>query len=358
MQNPWDSDGDLNKLDAIGRTTGGRNPIQEEQYQAKLKQYGINPGEDFMAYASRRQTEANMKAVQPAVDSLSAGIPEVKDAYTKRQEQLTAEKQPLVDRYEQLLNEIRGREVSQVNETNRNTNREMGRRGITLDSTFAGDEQLGRTAGIRSQAQSDILSTTFDRESKLREIDNVITNLTSEMVAAERDIRNRMAEIQATAGTAGVAQAIQLYQIAQQERQAALDRALQERELNANIEASNKPTTSVQEIGGRKVLLSYDSNGNVTNRTDLGPSGTGTGTGGISNLFPNVTTTSNSSTVKKSLDNSIISGVPGGSYQFNGVNLSGGQSNTLFTNPGNAVPKTPVNPTAPGQWLNLSSLKL
>lgn len=354
MDNPFQSDGDLAKLEAIGKTTGGRNPIQEEQYQAKLKQYGILPGEDYMGYATRRQTEANMKAVQPAISSLEAGIPEVKDAYTKRQEQLTAEKQPLIDRYEQLLNEIRGREVSQVNEATRNVNREMGRRGIALSSTFAGDETLGRTAGIRSQAQSDILTTTFEREAKLREIDNVITNLTSEMVAAERDIRNNIANIQATAGSQGVAQAIQLYQIAQQERQAALDRALKEREINANIEASNKPTQTIQDIGGRKILISYDANGNITNRQDLGPSGSGVNTGGT-NLFP-TPVPSQQETVKKSLDNSVISG-GGSTYKFGGINLVGNQPTTLFTNPENAIPKTPVDPTAPGQWLQLSSLK-
>ena len=332
MDNPWQSDSELEKLEAIGKTTGGRNPYQEEQYQQKLKQYGILPGEDYMGYVTRKQTEANMKAVQPAITSLEAGIPEVKDAYTKRQEQLTAEKQPLQDRYEQLLNEIRGRETSQVNETTRNVNREMGRRGITLDSTFAGDETLGRTAGIRSQAQSDILTTTFERESKLREIDNTITNLTSEMVAAERDIRNNIANIQATAGTQGVAQALQLYQIAQQERQAALDRALKERELNANIEAV-KADTTVVEVDGRKKLIDNKTGAVIQ---DLGASSSGSSSG--VNLFP-TTTTSQQSTVKKSLDNSVISG-SGSTYQFGGINLVGNQPNTLFTNPQNTVPQS------------------
>ena len=200
----------------------------------------------------RTQTEANMRAIQPAVTSLEAGIPELKQAYQTRQDQLTAEKDPLIQRYEQLLGEIRGREASQVNDTTRTTNREMGRRGITLDSTFAAEELQGRTAPIHSQAQSDILSTTFDREAKLREIDNSITNLTSEMVAAERDIRNSIAQIQATAGQQGVSQALQLYQMAQQERQAALDRLVQEKQIAATaaINQQNANTSAIKEVQG------------------------------------------------------------------------------------------------------------
>lgn len=172
-----------------------------------------------------------MEAVKPAITSLESSLPEVQSQFEKRQAQVEGEKQPLKDRYDQLLNEIRGRETSQVNDTTRNVSREMGRRGIALSSTFAGDETIGRTAGIRSQAQSDILSTTFDRESKLREIDNLITNLNSEMVTSQRDIRNTIAQIQASAGTDAAKQAFQMYQIQQQQKQADLDRLLQERQI-------------------------------------------------------------------------------------------------------------------------------
>jgi hypothetical protein len=221
----------------------------------------------------RYQTAANMKAIQPAVSSLEAGIPELKDAYTKRQEQLTAEKDPLVARYEQLLGEIRGRETSQINDVTKLTNREMARRGISADSGFAGNELQGRTQPIRSAAQSDILTTTFDRESKLREIDNAITNLTSEMVAAERDVRNSIAQIQATAGQQGVAQALQLFQIAQQERQAALDRALKERELTATIDNAKltASTSAIKEVQGGLFNT-------LTNQWVVQPKKTGDGT--------------------------------------------------------------------------------
>ncbi len=180
-----------------------------------------------------------LDAVQPAISSLSASLPEIQTKYQTQQAQQEAEKQPLKDRYDQLLAEIRGRETSQVNDVTRTANREFARRGITADSTFAAEETQGRTQPIRGAAQSDILTTTFDRESKLREIDNTITNLTTEMVTAERDVRNTIAQIQATAGTDAANRALEMYKVQQQEKQNALDRLLTERSL-ANSEQSTR----------------------------------------------------------------------------------------------------------------------
>jgi hypothetical protein len=275
------------------------NPVQRTDFERLSRQAGLNPGEGYNDYLSRNQTEANMNAVKPAVDSLSAGIPELRQAYTQRQTQVQAEKEPLVQRYEQLLNEIRGRETSQVNEVTRNTNREMARRGISGDSTFASDELQGRTAPIRGAAQSDILTTSFDRESKLREIDNMITNLNSEMVQAERDIRNSIAQIQAQAGSAGVAQALQIFQMAQQQREAALDRALQERQLTANIDNARLTSNSAafKEVQGG--LFNTQTNQWVVPPKATGGSGTGNAASYLTKTVNNTGTTQNKNSTGK-----------------------------------------------------------
>lgn len=187
-------------------------------------------------YATQRKIA--LEAVQPSIDSLQASLPEISAKYQSAQTQVGAEKQPLRDRYEQLLNEIRGRETSQVKDVSRTANREFARRGITADSTFAAEETQGRTQPIRSAAQSDILSTTFDREAKLREIDNTITTLSTDMITAERDVRNTIANIQATAGTDAANRALEMYKIQRQEQQSALDRALQARQITAQESAT------------------------------------------------------------------------------------------------------------------------
>lgn len=344
-------DSELGQLEKIRTTGGGLNPSQQDQYNKLSGQAGLNPGESFGDYLTRKQTEQANKIVQPAVDSLNAGIPELEKAYKDQQSQQQAEKDPLIARYDQLLNEIRGRETSQVNDTTKTVNRELGRRGIALSSTFADQEVQGQTAGIHSQAQSDILSTNFDRESKLRDIDNTIVNLNDQMVSAERDIRNTIAQIQATAGTEAANRALQIYQIDQQNRQAELDRAVKQKELDANITASQTPKTQVVTAGGRQLLVN-STTGQIIK--DLGTSASGAGTGGGNVIIGGGT--SAASTSKANAANYVVSSGNTSSkqnlqYNLGGVSLMGNQPNTLFTNPQNAVSK----PSTP---LFLSTLKL
>lgn len=269
------------------------------------------------------QRKYAMEAVQPAINSLEASLPEISAKFKSAQDQVSAEKQPLKDRYDQLLNEIRGRETSQVNDTTKTANREFARRGITADSTFAAEETQGRTAPIRSAAQSDILTTTFDRESKLREIDNTITNLTQDMITAERDVRNTIANIQATAGTEAANRAFEMYKIQRQEQQSALDRALTARtvtaaETTANAKA-NETSTQIVTQNGRQLLI--DSRTGATIR-DIGPSGTGTGT------TANISTYLNPSTTPSSFKPTITNfGSAGGNvYDIKGNLTSTGKS--------------------------------
>lgn len=318
----------------------------EYQRQHGGRQYG----EDDYSFFNRQQQEQAKQIIEPAVKSLEAGIPELKQAYQTRQTELAAEKDPLIQRYEQLLNEIRGRETSQVNDVTKTTNREMGRRGITLDSTFAAEETQGRTAPIHGAAESDILSTTFDREAKLRDIDNSITNLTSEMVAAERDVRNSIAQIQAQSGQQAAQNAINLYNIATQQRQAELDRLLKEKELanNTGINQQNANTSAIKEVQGGlyntqtgQWLVQPKATGTTSNVLNLG---TQTQTQGVNgNQF--LVSSGNQSNSKQGVQLNLGSGglISG---------LSGQQGNFTYTT-------TPAKPAStPNPILKFSTLKL
>ena len=322
------SDVNAQKSDDYFRSIGfdkGRQGAMDWLHEQRQAQGGLTLEEK-----QRFATEANMRAIQPAVSSLEAGIPELRAAFMTRQSQLEAEKQPLKDRYEQLLNEIRGREQSQVNEATEIANREFGRRGIPLSSTFVAEEIFGRTQPIRSAAQSDILSTIFEREANLRNLDNAITNLTSEMVEAERNIRNSIAQIQATAGSTGVAQALEMFKFAQEQRQKELDRLLTERELNASIEVAKRADTEIVTVDGRKKLINKQT-GEVI--SDLGSSSEG-GTGGTGGIVIGGT---KSSTQTNKADEWEPITQSSTQYSLGGINLPGTSSGNLTQTTGTGV---------------------
>lgn len=217
-------------VDFGGQTWKGQ-PGQGWVLQSSTQEYADQKG---------REIQQGFKdAVKPAIDSLTASKPEVAAQYDTRSSQVAAAADPLKARYEKLIADIKGAGAQQVTNTTRVTAQEFGRRGIPLSSTSAQEEQLRRTQPIEEATTSGVTDVTLDREEKLRSLDDTITNIMQEKIAAERGINNTIASLQATSGTDAANAAIQMFQFQEQKRQADLDRAIQERlatvaETNAN----------------------------------------------------------------------------------------------------------------------------
>lgn len=269
----------------------------------------------------RQQIQASMGAIQPAVDSLNAGIPEVANRFDTARSQAEATRNPLLERYNNLISDLRASESGRVAETQGVTAREMGRRGIPLSSTFAAEETMRRTAPIQSETNALVRDVGLDRENKVRELDDLIANLTLEQTSAERDIRNTIANLQANAATGALDRALQQYQIEENSRQQALDRLLTERSLEITAASNAKPSTQVVTVNGKQYLMNSTTGEYIR---ELGPEGTGTGTGGINLNLGNTTTD------KKTDASSFLT--PEIKYDFSNIrnNFTGfGQSSTL-----------------------------
>ncbi len=273
------------KLLGIG-SEGALNPYQagqlEEQLKAEGAQYTRRSGQNGTYITVKSGPELAQEklnnAVGEATGSLEASIPEVEAKYTSRISQVSAEKDPLIARYEKLLAGIRGNETTQANTVTRSVNREMGRRGVPLSSTFVDQEVQGQTQPIHAAAQSNITDATIAREGDLRSIENDITNLTQESIAAKRDIRNTVANLKVSASQSEVDRAIQMYQIQQQERDAALGRALQERQIAIQEqEAKKTPTASLVSIGKDSYLYDPVAKTFISPPKSSTSSGSGTG---------------------------------------------------------------------------------
>ena len=277
------------RLEQLAKTD--RNPVEESEYQNLLTSSGIpftNSGgrasiEGFgtggnatdtgmfqYAGANAQQQQIFQNAIRPAVSSLEASRPEVTQSFDTRAAQVEAGREPLKARYDKLIADIRGAGASQETDTTRVLRQELGKRGITGSSTFAQEEELRRIQPIQQATESNVTNTTLDREEKLRGLDDVITNLTQEKVAALRDITNSIAQIQASAGTDAAKQALEMYRIRRDEIQKELDRAVAEKNAEtARITATTANYGNYKEVQGGL----YDV---VNNRWVVAPKPTGT----------------------------------------------------------------------------------
>lgn len=170
-----------------------------------------SPGSSGMGGADstiQRAIEMNQQAVRPAVESISAGIPETQAQFSQQRDQLNAEKQPLVDRYNNLISSLKGNQTTAENRQTVATRNEQGRRGITGGGVY--DQQLVDALNpITSEYTGMIKDTGLQQESDLRNLVNQVSNSYTQETSATRAIRNALAQLQAGAGQAGISQGIQ-----------------------------------------------------------------------------------------------------------------------------------------------------
>jgi hypothetical protein len=186
-----------------------------------------------------QQRSQYMEAIKPAVQSLEAGIPETSAAFAERRRATEAEVDPLKERYANLIDQIKGREQKETTQTIRSTAREYGRRGIPLSSTAYAEEEQGRTQPISQYYTGQLKDTEIARESDLRQIQNLLGELTIGETSAQREIRQAIANLQAGAGTNAIQSANEITQAALNRvlQQAGLD--LQQRQLESSIANAN-----------------------------------------------------------------------------------------------------------------------
>src|SRR3990167_5424645 len=132
------------QLEDLGRALG-QDPFQfaeqnrSNQYSGQegqrawfqaIKGYAPGPGQLGIPTVE----EQRMKAIEPALASYSASKPEVGQAFDVRTGQLEAEKEPLKERYANLLADLTGRETKETTAQGKALSSVYGQRGIDLSS--------------------------------------------------------------------------------------------------------------------------------------------------------------------------------------------------------------------------------
>src|SRR5512136_557927 len=96
---------ELETLTAI-EAHGDLNPVQRTTLENLRKAQGITSGGNDYASIIAQQQEAMRKANEPAIQSLTASIPEITSKYEQERTRLSAQQTPLEQRYQNLLSDI------------------------------------------------------------------------------------------------------------------------------------------------------------------------------------------------------------------------------------------------------------
>lgn len=242
----WDDAGANADFNATGgggkRTSGG----------------GSSSGGGFSSVNPQDAINASIKALQeankPAVESLQASIPETSAKYAQTRQQLQSSQAPMEQRYQSLLDSIKGNQTTAENRQTLTTNNELGKRGISGSSGVAQQEMTNALNPITQQYTGLAKDTGLAREDSLRALQDQIANLTPQETADNRAIQNAIAQLSSGAGSQGLSAGLNLYSTnlsAQQQAQQRADQQAQQNIANqlAQAQLANQTKQTDYETG-------------------------------------------------------------------------------------------------------------
>ena len=159
--------------------------------------------------------QAAIKALQeankPAVDSLTASIPETQSAYATTRANLTASKPTLDKQYQDMLAEIKGNQTADVTTQTKATNATLAARGLSTQDAGAGQDLAGALQPINTNYANLTNKTETAQAGADQALEAQIADLTPKEQADIRAIQNSIAQLQSGAGTQGVSTGLNLY---------------------------------------------------------------------------------------------------------------------------------------------------
>lgn len=209
-----------------GQTFNSRSVTDPVESQRLARLFGSGVSES--QYAQDAATAARNKAIAPAVSSMEASIPEISQKFDVERQRLEGEKQPLKERYQTLLDDLKNKETQSVSTAQTASAREFGKRGVPL-SSGAYDQYLGQQVNPIIQNFATLTQQTGQgREDALRNITNLISGLVPQETEQLRGVRNAVGQLQAGAGNSAIEDAFRQLQFEDQQRQQAQQLALQQ----------------------------------------------------------------------------------------------------------------------------------
>lgn len=201
------SRGGYNRIDAENAERGPRaGELTREFLGGGGGGGGNNGGGGNVIETAKQLLGFQQQANQPAIQSLQAQAGEVGQSFAGQRERLAGGIQALKDRYNQILDEMKGRVSTDLS-------REYGRRGIPLSS---GMFEQDLTSKINPLTRDVGLA----REEGVRGIEQLIAGLTGQETETKRNILNAIAQLQAGAPGESISQALNLISQQQTAQQA------------------------------------------------------------------------------------------------------------------------------------------
>jgi len=207
-----------------------------------------------------------IRSNQPAIAAQQASIPTTQEAGRVRGETLATEATALDERYQQILGEIGGREARETQEATTLAGRELGRRGVSLQSG-AGEQFISERTTPLAERFGELASSTGAQFGQLsRQIGAEQAANPVETQARVDAINAAIGQLQSGDPQQQILAALELSRLQQQQSQFATSEARQSRALDIESQAQTPIEFNDQLFGfnPQQGLLNLLNPGNIS----------------------------------------------------------------------------------------------
>jgi len=176
---------------------------------------------------AQRFRQFNIASNQPYISSLQARIPEIQQRFTTQRTQIEGEKEPLKQRYQNIIDELKRRETVELGQTSTTKSREFGRRGLPLSSGLFDVELQESQRPTREYFTGQTKEVGLGQEADLRQLANLQASLGGQETEALGGVQNIIGQLSTGEPTSALQNALQILNTQQQTQENAFTRAQQ-----------------------------------------------------------------------------------------------------------------------------------
>jgi hypothetical protein len=195
------------------------------EYQALQSYFNPQSNEAYSATQATAAEAAAYKiaqerqnaAIDPAVKSLQAGVPETRAGYDLAEGYLKSQQAPLQQRYDNLLAQLTNQQNQSVKQSEISSAREMGKRGIATQSGYSDLYTQEKTEPINQYYTGQKANVGLANIEDQNTLAYQIAQNPIEEEKSIREILNAIAALQAGAGKDAITSGANSYQFGQQQ---------------------------------------------------------------------------------------------------------------------------------------------
>lgn len=241
--------------------------------------YGVSPEQRQQQQAqdaANAELARQKQLTDQAIGTLQSQQPKIGEIYNQKKTVLQSQIDPIKQRYDALISELKGNQQTSEEQQTLATSREMAKRGLSNESGMVQQERVNTLNPIRRSYAGLTQQTGLAQEADIKAINDMIALLSSDQLSSEMSLAGLISQAQMGGAGNALAASGQLFGNAQAQANLAEQRAQAQAQQNYNnqvlaMQQALQPGQILsQDLANQLAQYNLNNKGKTAGNTTLG----------------------------------------------------------------------------------------